>query len=37
MIETMNSQPVEFDIKMREFNLSHETDLRFSASKLDVC
>jgi len=37
MIETMSQQQVEFEIKMREFDLSHETDLRFSAPKLDVC
>ena len=37
MIETMTKQQAEFEIKMREFDLSHETDLRFSAPKLDVC
>jgi len=37
MIETMNKERVEFEIKMRVFDLSHETDLRFSSSKLDVC
>ena len=37
MIKTMNKQRVEFEIKMREFDLSHEIDLRFSSPKLDVC
>jgi len=37
MIETMNKQQAEFENKMRECNLSHETDLRFSSPKLDVC
>ena len=37
MTETMNQQRVEFEIKMREFGLSHETGLRFSSPKLDVC
>jgi len=37
MIETMNRQQAEFEIKMWEFDLSHETDLRFSSPKLDVC
>jgi len=33
----MDKQRVEFEIKTREFDLSHETDLRFSSPKLDVC
>ena len=37
MIETMNEQEIEFVNKMREYDLSHETDLRFSSPKLDVC
>ena len=37
MIQTMDKQRVEFEIKTREFDLSHETDLRFSSPKLDVC
>jgi len=37
MIEEMNKQQAEFDSKMREFDLSHETDLRFSFPKYDVC
>ena len=37
MIETINRQQAEFDSKMREFDLSHKTDLRFSSPKLDVC
>jgi len=37
MIETIDKQRVELEIKMREFNLSHETDLRFRSPKLDVC
>jgi len=36
MIEIMNRQQAEFRNKMREFDLSHETDLRFSSPKLDV-
>jgi len=36
MIETMNKQQAKFDSKMREFDLLHETDLRFSP-KHDVC
>ena len=36
MIETMDKQRVELEIKMREFDLSYETDLRFSSPKLDV-
>ena len=27
----------EFEFKMREFDLSHETNLKFSSPKLDVC
>jgi len=34
MIETMNEQQVEF--KMREYDLLHETGLRFSSTRLDV-
>jgi len=37
MKETMNKQQVEFANKMREYDLLHETDLRFSSPKLDVC
>ena len=37
MIETMNKQQVESENKMQEFDLSHETDLRFSSPKFDVC
>jgi len=37
MIEAMNKQQAEFDSKIREYDLSHETDLRFSSPKLDVC
>jgi len=36
MIETINKQQVEFANKMREYDLSHKTDLRFSSSKVDV-
>jgi len=34
MIKTMNKQQAEFENKIREFNLSHETNLRFSFSKI---
>jgi len=37
MIEAMNKQLAEFDSKMWECDLSHDTDLRFSSPKLDVC
>ena len=37
MIETMNKQQAKFENKMREFDLSHETNLRFSSPNLDVC
>ena len=37
MMETIDKQRVELDIKMMKFDLSHETDLRFSSPKLDVC
>jgi len=37
MIETINKQRVELEIKIREFDLSYETDPRFSSPKLDVC
>jgi len=37
MIETMNKQQAEFDSRMRKFDLPHETNLRFSSLKLDVC
>ena len=33
----MNKQRVEFEIKMREFDLSHETNLRFRSPKLEFC
>jgi len=37
MIEAMNTQQDEFDSKMREYDLSRETDLRFSSPKFNVC
>ena len=37
MIETMKKQQAEFENKMREFDLSHKTDLKFSSPKHDVC
>jgi len=37
MIETIDKQRVEFELKMREYDRSHETDLRFSFPTLDVC
>ena len=36
MIETINEQQIEFVKKMREYDLSHEIDLRFSSLRLDV-
>jgi len=36
MIKTMNEQQVEFANKIREYDLSHETDLKFSPPILDV-
>jgi len=36
MIETINEQQIEFVKKMWEYDLSHETDLRFSSPRLDV-
>jgi len=36
MIETINEQQIEFANKMGEYDLSHETDLRFSSHRLDV-
>jgi len=36
MIETMNKQQVEFANKMREYDLSHEINLRFSSTRLHV-
>jgi len=36
MIEAINEQQIEFVKKMREYDLSHETDLRFSSPRLDV-
>ena len=36
-MEVMNKQQAEFETKMQEFDLSHETDIRFSSPKLDVC
>jgi len=36
MTETMNEQQVKFANKMREYNLSYETDFRFSSRILDV-
>jgi len=37
MIETMNTQRVELETKMREFDLSWKANFSFSSSKLDVC
>jgi len=37
MIEIMDKQQAEFENKVREFDLSHETNLRLSSPKLDVC
>jgi len=37
VIETIDKQRVELKFKMREFDLSCKTDLRFSFPKLDVC
>jgi len=37
MIEIINKQQAEFENRMREFDLSHETNLRFSSRRLDVC
>ena len=37
MIETIDKQRVELEVKMREFDLSHQIDLKFSSPKLDVC
>ena len=36
MIETMNEQQVKLANCMREYDLSHETDLRVNFSELDV-
>jgi len=36
MIETINNQQIEFANKMREYDLSHETNLRFNSPRLDV-
>jgi len=36
MIETINEQQIEFANKIREYDLSHETGLRFSTPRLDV-
>jgi len=36
MIETINEQQIKFANKMWEYNLSHETDLRFSSPRFDV-
>jgi len=36
MIEAMNEQQIEFANKMWEYDLSHETDFRFSSPRLDV-
>ena len=33
----MNKQQAEFDSEMREYDQSHEIDLRFGSPKLDVC
>jgi len=37
MLETMNKQQVDFANKIRDYDLSHETYLRFSSPRLDVC
>jgi len=37
MIEEINKQQLEFATKTMEYNLTHETDLRFSSPKLNVC
>ena len=36
MIETMNEEQIERANKMREYDLSPETDLRFSSPRFDV-
>ena len=36
MIKTINEQQVEVTSYIPEYNLSHETDLKFSFPKLDV-
>ena len=36
MIETINEQHIEIVNKMREYDLSHETNFRFSSPRLDV-
>jgi len=36
MIGTMNKQQANFSNIMQKYDLSHETDLRFSSTKLDV-
>jgi len=36
MIETMNEEQIEFANKMREYDLSHKTDLAFSSLRLGV-
>ena len=36
MKETMNEEHVEYANKMGEYDMSYETDLRFSSPKLDV-
>jgi len=36
MIEKTNVQQIDFANYMWEYNLSHEADLRFSSSKLNV-
>ena len=36
MIEIMNEQQMKFANKMWEYDLSHETNLRFSSPRLDV-
>lgn len=36
MIETMNEQQIQFAKKMREYDLTNETDLRFSSPRLNV-
>jgi len=36
MIETINEQHIEIVNRMREYDLSRETDLRFNSARLDV-
>jgi len=36
-IETMNKQQANFANKIREYDMSYETDLKASSPKLNVC